>query len=384
MKKTSTLLIAAAMMLSSCGITARYASSDDGHRFQDGIYGNSPSFITKEEKDKSQKETQDLVDMTKSSQIYLFGDKKDTIAIPENWSARIQFDQKVGGTVVTVGENPYDWRWDLENNYGYYYGPYSLGASWYWRNYGPYWNRWGYEPYWDSWRYHSPWYYSSFYSPWYYNSFYDPWYYGGWYDPWYHGSYWRWHDPWHHHHGWYNPHHHHHGPGHIVIKPENDKNRWHGLRAHTVNGPSDNRSATNSGKTTIRRGIGTSSSTSRTASISRGSSSVGRSATTNRSAATRTSAPTYRRPAVTTGSQQNENSSGYTRGSGNSYSRGSSGSSSNNTMERSSGYSRSSSSYNSGYSRSQAGDSGFSRGSSSSSGGGSYSRGNSSGGSYRR
>ena len=101
MKKTSTLLIAAAVMLSSCGITARYASSDDGHRFQDGIYGNSPSFITKEEKDKSQKETQDLVDMTKSSQIYLFGDKKDTIAIPENWSARIQFDQKVGGTVVT-------------------------------------------------------------------------------------------------------------------------------------------------------------------------------------------------------------------------------------------------------------------------------------------
>ena len=113
MKKTSVLLIAAALMLSSCGITARQASSDDGHRFQDGLYSSSPSFRSKEEKETSQKEADDLVSKTKSSQIYLFGDRKDTIAIPQNMSARIQYDQKIGGTVVTVGENPYDWRNNL-------------------------------------------------------------------------------------------------------------------------------------------------------------------------------------------------------------------------------------------------------------------------------
>ena len=151
MKKTSVLLIAAALILSSCGIIAQQASSDEGHRYQDGLYGSTPSFRTKAQKETSQKETAELINRTKASEIYLFGDKKDTIAIPENMSARIQYDQKVGGTVVTVGENPYDWRWDLENNYGYYYGPYSIGSSWYWsRHYSPYWSAY-YSPYWSSW-----------------------------------------------------------------------------------------------------------------------------------------------------------------------------------------------------------------------------------------
>ena len=72
MKKTSVLLIAAALILSSCGITAQQASSEQGHRFQDGLYSSSPSFRTKVEKESSQKETDELISKTKTSEIYLF------------------------------------------------------------------------------------------------------------------------------------------------------------------------------------------------------------------------------------------------------------------------------------------------------------------------
>ena len=120
MKKTCILVLGALAALTSCGMIAQSSSSDSGHMFDDGIYGNTPSFRTKEDKIAAKSETEILVNKTKESPIYLFGDKKDTIMIPENFSAKIQFDQKVGGTVVTVGENPYDWRWDLENRYGYY------------------------------------------------------------------------------------------------------------------------------------------------------------------------------------------------------------------------------------------------------------------------
>ena len=221
MKKTSILMILAVMIASSCGTLAQWGTSDSGQKFQDGIYGSSPSFRSREEKLASRSGAEELVSKTKESPIYLFGDRKDTIMIPDNFSARIQYDQKVGGTVVTVGENPFDWRWDLENRYGYYYGPYSLGSSWYWsRHYSPYYSPfWG--PYWNNWCY-SPWRYYSYYDPWYYGGFYDPWCFGGFYDPWYYGGYWGgyysgywgWHDPWHHHHhhGWYDPHHH--GPSH--------------------------------------------------------------------------------------------------------------------------------------------------------------------------
>ena len=222
MKKTCILLLGAILALTSCGMIAQSASSDDGSQFQDGIYSSSPSFRTKAEKTAAKSETDNLVAMTKQSPIYLFGDKKDTIMIPENFSAKIQYDQKVGGTVVTVGENPYDWRWDLENNYGYYYGPYSIGSSWYWsRHYSPYWSAY-YSPYWSSWSY-SPWSYYGYYDPWgyagYWDGFYDPWYYGSYWGG-YYGSYWGWHDPWHHYHhhcSWYDPyyHHHHHFISHI-------------------------------------------------------------------------------------------------------------------------------------------------------------------------
>ena len=240
MKKSLVLLIAAAFTLSSCGSLTQLASSDDGQRFKDGIYSNTPAFRTKAEKTESQTEAQALAQKTKESQIYLFGDKKDTVAIPQDMSAMIRYDQKLGGTVVTVGENPYDWRFDLENNYGYYYGPYSIGSSWYWsRHYSP-WYSWDFAP----WRYrgwYDGWHYSSWYSPYYYGGFY-----GGWYDPWFWGSSWGWYDPWYspyynpYYCGWYGGwdpywghHHHHHGPGHFDPDHGHKKDVWYGSRHRT-------------------------------------------------------------------------------------------------------------------------------------------------------
>ena len=274
MKKSSALLIAAALILSSCGTVAQYASSDNGQRFQDGIYGNTPAFRTKVEKEESRSETQALVEKTQASEIYLFGDKKDTVMIPQDMSAMIRYDQKLGGTVVTVGENPYDWRYDLENNYGYWYGPYSIGSSWYWsRHYSP-WYSWNFAP----WRYrgwYDPWYYGGWYGGWY-----DPWYYGGYWGGYYGGywgSYWGWYDPWYHpHHGWYDPywhHHHHGGPAH---GPDRDKNVWHGPRNLTG---SDRVFASGS---SVRGGIGSRSTVSRneseakTTTLTRGQSGTGR------------------------------------------------------------------------------------------------------------
>ena len=374
MKKTYILLLGALAALTSCGMTARSASSDDNYRFQDGIYGNTPSFRTKEEKENTRSETDALVAKTKESPVYLFGDRKDTIMIPENYSARIQFDQKVGGTVITVGENPYDWRWDLENRYGYWYGPYS---SWHWNScWGPY-----SSPYWGRWSC-NPWRYSFYYDPWYYGWPYDSWYYGG-----YHAGYWGWHDPWHHyhhHHGWYAPHHHpsHKPPHHPSHKPphisggSHPSNRHHALRAHTERSSYTSTGTSGSGRSiarasggTVRGGMSIGNTVSRSSTAARSSKSpVSRSSgTTN-----------YRRPASSSSTATSSSasaSSGYTRSS--SYDSGAS-----NYSRSSSSYSRSSS----GYSRSSAGYSGgsssgsYSR--SSSSGGSGYSR--SSSGSYRR
>ena len=228
MKMNSVLMIAAAALLSSCGTAAHQASSDSGYRFQDGIYCSVPDFMTKEEKEAGKAETDALVEETRNSEIYLLGEKKDTVMIPENMSAVIRYDQKLGGTVVTVGENPYSWRYDLENNHGYYYGPYSIGSSWYWSRHYNHW-------YWNSWTY-TPWRYYGWYDPMYTYGWYDPWYYGGWHDPWYYGwgySPWYGYPPYYC--GWYggwDPHHHHHGH-HDTPGGHEGNGRWHGLRAQT-------------------------------------------------------------------------------------------------------------------------------------------------------
>lgn len=317
MKKSSVLIIAAALILSSCGSVAQYATSDNGQRFKDGIYSNTPAFRTKTEKDEAKSDTQALIEKTKSSMIYLFGDKKDTVMIPQDMSAMIRYDQKLGGTVVTVDENPYDWRYDLENNYGYYYEPYSIGASWYWsRHFSP-WYTWSFTP----WRYggwYDPWYYGSWYGG--YWGWYDPWYYGSWY-----GSYWGWYDPWyypyHPHHGWYDPYWGHiHGPGYWPGGPgqHQHKDIWQGSRYETG---SDRVFA---GSTSLRGGIGSRSTVSRNSTIAsstttRTQSSAGRSVpnrvTTIRGTDTK-GAPTGRSTVVRTTPAIRDNATAASRPSG--------------------------------------------------------------------
>ena len=424
MKKSSTLLIAAALILYSCGAAMQIASSDNGQTYQDGIYSNTPAFRTKASREIARASTDSLAEATRSSMIYLFGDKKDTVMIPQDMSATIRFDQQLGGTVVTVGENPYDWRYDLENNYGYYYGPYSIGSSWYWsRHYRP----WAY----GSW-YYSPWRYG-WYDPW-YAGWYDPWYYGGWYsgwDPWYHHSYW------HHYHyyaGWYGGwdpfwgHHHHHHHHHGVVGDIHHKDRWYGTRGTT----GSDRVFTSG--TSLRGGIGNRSTVSRNTTVAadrttatRGGTSTGRvtagrrvtsdntrpvaSSMVQRSTVARTAPGTREskvaatqsssavkniaggrtvsasRPVTTpsqgttSGSYRRPAVSGNTSGTSSSYDRNSSGSYDRSSSSRpSSGYSRSSSSSSS--SRSSYSPSSSSSSRSSFSGGGGYSRSSGGGSGY--
>ena len=102
MKKSSTLLIAVALILSACGTMTQVASTGNGQTYQDGIYSNTPAFRTRASKETAKASTDSLAEATKASMIYLFGEKKDTVMIPENMSAMIRFDQQIGGTVVTV------------------------------------------------------------------------------------------------------------------------------------------------------------------------------------------------------------------------------------------------------------------------------------------
>ena len=147
MKKNSLLMIAAAILMTACGTVAQQAATSDTARFEDGIYSSGPSFRSKVEKQEAKAQTDALVEKTKESAIYLFGERKDTVMIPENMSASIRYDKAIGSTVVTVGENPYDWQ-NYVNPWAYY-TPYSIGSSWYWsRHYDPwYWNAWAYAPY---------------------------------------------------------------------------------------------------------------------------------------------------------------------------------------------------------------------------------------------
>ena len=147
MKKSSLLMIVTTLILSSCGLTAQYTSNTSESRFHDGIYSSTPSFRSREEKTESRTKTDELVEQTKASEIYLFGEKKDTIMVPQDMSVSIRYDKSLASTVVTVGENPYAWQNNIDP--WYYYTPYSVGSSWYWsRHYNPwysssmYWNRW--------------------------------------------------------------------------------------------------------------------------------------------------------------------------------------------------------------------------------------------------
>lgn len=246
MKKSLLLAMAASLLLCACGTTAGLGHSSDGQKYPDGIYGNTPSFRSRTETAVAHEESDALIEKTKGSTIYLFGDKKDTVFIPKEMAATISFDNTLG-TTVTIAEN--DWRYDSPWSWGIGYN------SWYW-------NSWAYSPWhygWHSpWRYswHNPWHYS-WYDPWYFGGWYDPWYYGGWYDPWYYG-YAGWYGGFYgpHYCGWYGgwdpfwPGYH---PGHHPGHHPHHVDTWKGPRHQTG---SDRVFAS---RTTSRGGLGTSS-----------------------------------------------------------------------------------------------------------------------------
>ena len=396
MKKNHVLLIAAAVMLSSCGTAAQYASSGDGYRFQDGIYGSTPSLTKKADAQEQKEATDALVAKTKASEIYLFGDRKDTVMIPKNMSATITYDGLGGGTSVTITDNPYDWRNNIDP-WGWYGPSVSL-------NYG-----WGYARDWAHRGWYSPW-YGGWHSSWGYG-WYDPWYYpGGWYDPWY-GGYWGWHDPWcswHHHYcGWYGgwdpPFH----GGTIIVKDS----RWRGPRHSTgsdrvfttrtssragiATGTRGGRgtvssSAPSAGKTqaatrTVSRTAPSRASAAAVRTARRPVATAGRPASAASSASSSRPSYNYRRPAS---SGQSSSSAAVSSGRS-SYSRGTSYGSSSSQSSSQPSYNRSSSSQSS-YNRSSSSapsrssySGGSSSGSRSGSSGGGYSRSGGSGGGRR-
>ena len=198
MKKSKVLMIAMTVMMTSCGTLAQLASSGNEQQFQDGLYSNTPEFISKAERQERKAETDALIAKTKEAPVYLYNDNTETPV------ARPSAEQTIPIN-ITVIENPYDWRnninpwyyhslggmyWDISyQHHGWYkpfhYGRWHFGFSWY--------SPWHYD------RWYSPWYYDSmWYNPWYC----DSWYYGGWYNPYHYG----WCDSWYYG-SWYHPYH---------------------------------------------------------------------------------------------------------------------------------------------------------------------------------
>lgn len=419
MKKSTVLMIAMTFMMTSCGTIAQLASSGNGQKFQDGIYSNAPEFMSKAEREEAKAETKALVKKTKESPAYAYDSNTETVV-----SKPVS---EVPATInVTVIDNPYDWH-NLVNPWSYY-TPYSIGSSWWWsrhydhwywdlsyRHYGWYnpfrYGRWHYNLSWYNPWYHnswySPWYYNSWYSTWYYDSFwynpwyFDSWYHGGWYHPYYCGWYGGWDPYWHYHRPGFPAY----GPGHIG-KPH--RNHYYTPRHETeIKAPNTPTNRT----TAVRRGTGTSSSTSRgtvgqSSSDRRPTTTTGSNRNENVSPSNRpagsasgrqpavssdrqNNSVNYRRPSVSSGNSSSQNREAVSRGQSSGSDRGTTVPRSSSTYDRGSSgsYDRSysapsrSSSYGGG-SGSYGGSSGsYSRGSSSSGGG--YSRGGSSGGARR-
>ena len=372
MKYVFILLCGALFTLTSCGISSRYSSSGNEQMFSDAIYSSSPTRRDKNAEETSKEEVKKLTQKTQSSQIYLYGDIKDTVVIPENMAAHIKYD-KLSGTSITVAEfDPYDYRsfWYADvyrwnDPYWYYGSRYS------WHH-----HRWHNPWYYGS--IHSPWYHGSWYDPWYYGGFYgsyyggfyDPWYYGGFYDPWYYG-YAGWYDPFYpymrpHCYGWYGGwgpsyHHHHHHVSHPSGGHLKGREVYRGSNLETsgkraiagtpASAPSSGKN-TNRVATTSRRSFGTSTTNSTRQVQGRSATSYRRPTGTTSSRSTGSSTtPAYTRSSSSNASSSYNRSSSshggsYTSPSRSSYSSGSS---------SGGGYTRSSSSSGSGYSRSSSG-----------------------------
>jgi hypothetical protein len=365
MKNIIILLIGTfALTLTSCGTFAAY-SEGNTQKFDDGIYASAPSLKNRSETTADKQEIDALIQQTKESPVYLFGDKKDSIIIPENMAATVRFDKDLGTSVTIASFDPYGIHPDYWNSpwyYNYYSSPWS---------YRGYYDPWDYG--YSSWRYrYDPWYYR--YDPWYYRH--DPWYYGGWYsgfyDPWYY-SYAGYYDPFHHYMhpyycGWYgawDPYYgaiHHRPPyggchHHIGGSSGSSKGVYRGSRQETVSTSNKvvagNRVSSGAPASTTRKTATTSRSsfgTSRTASTR---AVVGRSTTTSRSSSGSTT--TYRKPAGTTRKAPGVDSSSDNKTS--SYSRTPSRSSSGSTPSYNRGSSYSGGSSSGSYNRSSSGGS---------------------------
>ena len=82
MKKSTLLIFAATFMLSACGLLNQSATSESSARFEDGIYSSAPTFRSKEQKQSSEKDVVDLVEKTKSSNIYRTTEQREMLPPP--------------------------------------------------------------------------------------------------------------------------------------------------------------------------------------------------------------------------------------------------------------------------------------------------------------
>ena len=69
MKMRTLLMLAAFCMVTSCGTMSRLASTGNGQKFQDGIYGKAPDLTSKAEKAEGKAQTEELIAKTKESPI---------------------------------------------------------------------------------------------------------------------------------------------------------------------------------------------------------------------------------------------------------------------------------------------------------------------------
>lgn len=303
MKNIILLLIGAfTLTLTSCGTFAAY-SNESSQKYEDGIYSSTSSFKNRTEVDNDKQDIEQLVQQTKESPIYLFGDKKDSIIIPDNMMATLRFDKDLG-TSVTIGytnlEDIYSNYWNSPWYFNFYSSPWSY-------RYNPryYGNCWGgfYGGFYNG-------FYGRYYDPWYYNPwYYDPWHYSyaGYYDPFYHymhPHYYGWYGAWD---PYYGAVHHRppYGGNHnVIIGSGSSKGVYKGSRHETV-------SSSNKAVAGHRVSANPGSVSRKTATTSRSSFGTSRS-TSARSTTAQT--PTYRKPTATTPQRSTGSSSAYNRG----------------------------------------------------------------------
>ena len=175
-KLTALAVMAASVILSSCGISAQYAENASKQKFQDGAY-KTVIASTSADEDSHLAMVDELKEMTKGSKLYIKTGNTDTLFIPERMSATLKFSKRDTSTVVTlmdVEDSWYTYRPWYSSYYSWGYPFYMDSFAWHsWYHYHPF----GfYHPY----SYFTPWshIYTGYYDPWFMwdMAFYDPWY----------------------------------------------------------------------------------------------------------------------------------------------------------------------------------------------------------------